>query len=302
MKRVLSASRRTDIPAFYMDWFLQGIEAECFEVMNPYSGHSFKVAAGPQDVHSIVFWSKNFEIFNRGNYGRYLQSRGYHLWFNFSLNSDCELLEPNLPPLAERLKQLEQLCCRHDPRSVQWRFDPICFYRNGAGHIQDNLDDFSLIAEAAANAGVTHCVTSFLDIYPKITKRLAGRKDIAFIEITTASKIEVLAEMVAVLKPLGITLQTCCEGALLDRIGGLLGVGKSACIPNDRIMDLYGGRISLARDRGQRMHNGCGCKKSTDIGSYKQQPCFHRCIYCYANPAPVGDRIVKPIYRSEYRL
>ena len=294
MKSVLSASRRTDIPAFYMDWFMQGIQAECFEVMNPYSGHTFLVPASPQDVHSIVFWSKNFGEFNLGDYGQYLESRGYHLWFNFTLNSDSDLLESNLPPLEERLNQLEQLCRQHDPRSVQWRFDPICFYRNGVGELQDNLKDFSQIAGAAANLGVTHCVTSFLDMYPKIEKRLAARKDITFVDITTASKIDVLAYMVAVLEPLGISLQTCCEGPLLSKIGNDLPIGKNACIPNDQLIALYGGRISLAQDRGQRVKNGCGCKKSTDIGSYKKQPCYHRCIYCYANPAAVRCRVGKP--------
>jgi len=288
VKSVLSASRRTDIPAFYMDWFMHGVEAGCFEVANPYNGQTFLVPAGPQDVHSIVFWSKNFETFNLGDYGPYLESRGYHLWFNFTLNSESELLEPNLPPLAERLTQLEQLCRRHDPHAVQWRFDPICFYRDGAGRFQDNLKDFSQIANVAADLGVTRCVTSFMDMYSKITKRLAGRADIVFIDSVPASKIEVLMDMTAILEPLGISLQTCCEGSLLEKIGNDPAVEPSACIPNDRIMALYGGRISLARDRGQRIKNGCGCMKSTDIGSYKQQPCYHNCLYCYANPTEGG--------------
>ena len=288
MKTVISASRRSDIPAFYMKWFMQGIQAGYFEVVNPYTGKSFRVPAGPQDVHTIVFWSKNFGNFNIKNYGRRLESMGYHLFFNFTVNSDSELLEPNLPPLNERLSQLEKLCIRHDPRAVQWRFDPICFYRDAAGHLQNNLKDFRLIAEVAARLGVTHCITSFLDMYPKITNRLNARTDICFVDIATASKIKILTDMHAVLAPLGILLQTCCEGALLDQIGNDLPVTKSACIPNDRLMDLYGGRISLAQDHGQRVKTGCGCKKSLDIGSYKQQPCFHNCLYCYANPIDAG--------------
>ena len=296
MKIVLSASRRTDIPAFYMDWFMQGIQAGRFQGMNPYNGQTFVVPASPRDVHSIVFWSKNFEKFNNGDYGPYLESGGYHLWFNFTLNSESEMLEPNLPPLAERLEQLEQLCRRHDPRSVQWRFDPICFYRDGRGQLQDNLKDFSQIAAVAADLGMTRCVTSFMDMYPKITKRLTGRTDIALVDRSTANKINVLADMVAILEPLGISLQICCEGGLLDQIGKNLPVGRSACIPNERLMERYGGRISSARDRGQRIKNGCGCKKSTDIGSYKHQPCYHNCLYCYANPTDVGFQAVEPTH------
>jgi hypothetical protein len=279
-----------------MDWFMQGIEAGCFEVVNPYNGQTFLVPAGPQDVHSIVFWSKNFEEFIRGDYGPTLESRGYHLWFNFTVNSDSVLLEPNLPPLTARLNQLEQLCQQHDPRSVQWRFDPICFYRNAADELQDNLQDFSSIADAAAQHGITHCVTSFMDMYPKIRKRLTARTDITWVEVSTASKIDILADMVTILEPLGISLQTCCEGELLDQIGKSLPVEKSVCIPNDRLVGLYGGQLSMAQDRGQRIQNGCGCKISKDIGSYKQQPCYHNCLYCYANPTDDGFQAVKPTH------
>ena len=284
MKTVISASRRTDIPAFYMDWFMSGIQKGCFEVVNPYRRNMFLVPATTADVHSIVFWSKNFGDFIAGKYGQKLEADGYHLLFTFTLNSELTLLEPGLPPLAERLAQLEYLCRHHDPRSVHWRFDPICFYRTENADIEDNLKDFRAIAEKAATLGVTRCITSFMDMYPKIKKRQARQPAVAFVDISLEKKKRTLSDMCAILEPLGISLQTCCERELMDQIGDDLPVIQGACIPNDLLMDLYGGRVSLGKDSGQRIKAGCACMKSVDIGSYDRQPCYHNCLYCYANP------------------
>lgn len=284
MKTVISASRRTDIPAFYMDWFMLGIQQGFFEVQNPYSHKTFVVPASTTDVHTIVFWSKNFGSFITGNYGRQLQEKGYHLFFNFSLNSESKLLEPGLPPLKERLAQLEYLCNHYDPRVINWRFDPVCFYKTKTHEIQDNLKNFRSIARKAAVMGVRRCITSFMDMYPKIKKRLARQPHLEFVDVPMEKKIKVLGDMSRILGGLGISLQTCCERELLEKVANDLPIDKSACIPNDLIMKLFGGHVSLGKDTGQRVKSGCGCMKSVDIGSYSQQPCYHNCLYCYANP------------------
>ncbi len=103
---VISASRRTDIPAFYMPWFMDRIDKGYFEVVNPYNRRTSIVPATPAEVHTIVFWSKNFGPFITGRYGEKLIDAGYHLFFNYTLNSESPLLEPNLPPLQTRMSQL----------------------------------------------------------------------------------------------------------------------------------------------------------------------------------------------------
>ncbi len=148
-KIVISASRRTDIPAFYMPWFMEQIDRGFFEVVNPFNQHVFVVPATPDRVHTIVFWSKNFGPFIDQAYGRQLLKLGYHLFFNFSINSENPDLEPHVPPLNQRLGQLEYLCEQYGPDAVNWRFDPICFYRTGPGALQDNLNDFSVVADRA---------------------------------------------------------------------------------------------------------------------------------------------------------
>ena len=288
IKTVISASRRTDIPAFYMQWFMRGIQKGFFEVENPYHRKTFFVPASTTDVHTIVFWSKNFGPFIAGEFGRRLQAKGYHLFFNFTLNSENALLENGLPTLDVRLAQLESLCHRFDPQTVTWRFDPLCFYKTGTRSIQNNLKDFTLIAEKAASLGVKRCITSFMDMYSKIKQRLTHGPALEFVDVPMQKKASVLREMCRVLEDLGISLQTCCERELLEQLAGDLAICKGECIPNGLIMKLFGGRVSLAKDAGQRVKAGCGCKKSIDIGSYRRQPCYHNCLYCYANPISAG--------------
>ncbi|MBW1891235.1 MAG: DUF1848 family protein, partial [Deltaproteobacteria bacterium] len=172
LKTVISASRRTDIPAFYMPWFMERLRAGWFEVVNPFNNRSRMVPAGPDQVHSIVFWSKNFGPFIDGGYGMRLREMGYHLFFNFTVNSAVPVLEPAVPPLQQRLEQLAVLSRHCDPRAINWRFDPLSFFSRGDGSVHNNLDDFSTIAAHASDAGIQRCITSFMDHYPKIARRI----------------------------------------------------------------------------------------------------------------------------------
>ena len=290
-KIVLSASRRTDIPAFYMPWFMEQIGRGIFEVVNPFNQRVSIVPATTDAVHTIVFWSKNFGPFIGGNYGDALLAMGYHLFFNFTVNSDSTVLEPNVPTLAERLNQLEYLAKHFGPRTINWRFDPVCFYRTDQGPLNDNLQDFALIARKAAGWGIERCITSFMDHYPKIARRLSALSGFAFIDPPLIDKVSILMKMEAQLANFGIQLRTCCEKDVIDALGRDSSIAPSACIPNDLLLELYGGNLSLNRDTGQRVKSGCGCRVSIDIGSYRQQPCYHNCLFCYANPTSgIGNK------------
>jgi len=283
-KFVISASRRSDIPAFYLKWFIKQINRGSFEVINPYNRQVSIVPATPDNVHTIVFWSKNFGPFIESGFGERLKEEGYNLFFNFTINSDSTLLEPNLPPLKERFKQLDYLCGHFDAKSINWRFDPICFYKTKDG-IFDNLHDFNLIASKAARSGIRRCITSFMDDYAKIQKRIASIPDFSFIDPLLESKKEIVLKMKKELSSKNISLQTCCEKELLETLPPDSGIRKSSCIPNDLLMEIFGGNLSLKKDSGQRIKNGCGCLASVDIGSYSLHPCYHNCLFCYANPS-----------------
>ncbi|MCF8111850.1 MAG: DUF1848 domain-containing protein [Desulfobacteraceae bacterium] len=280
---VISASRRTDIPAFYMGSFMEGIKRGFFTVKNPFSNSFHTVFATPEKVHTIVFWSKDFGRFIDKGFARSLQEAGYNLFFNFTINSESSLLEPNIPPLLQRLEQAEKLCSRFGPKTLQWRFDPVCFYREN-GTVKHNLSDFKHIAESMSLLGVRRCVTSFADIYSKMKQRTARMKDFEWIDPPMEKKIRIIIKMQQTLEKFGINLYTCCEKDLIRALGSGSKIEPSACIPNRYLAELFGGKISFQKDPGQRKEKGCGCMVSKDIGGYSDQPCFHNCLYCYANP------------------
>ena len=282
-KTILSVSRRTDIPAFYMSWFMRQVTGGGVTVINPFTRQARRVDLSPDIVHTMVFWSKNFGPFLDGGYGETLLAMGYHLFFNFTINSQNRLLEPAVPDLSQRLDQLRQLCERFGAATVQWRFDPICHFRTRDDVTADNLADFDAIAKTAGGCGIDVCITSFMDHYRKIALRTADR--LCFVEPPMGAKVELLARMEATLAPLGIHLTLCCEKETLQALPRTSTVGPAACIAGDRIMAVHGGRVSLRRDSGQRQTAGCRCTVAVDVGSYALHPCPHNCLFCYANPA-----------------
>lgn len=285
---VISASRRTDIPAFYMDWFMGQIEAGFFELSNPFNGRKTIIPATPDHVHTIAFWSKDFSRFISGRYGIRLIQMGYHLFFNFTINSSSTLLEPNIPPLKHRLDQAASLCETFGPQTVQWRFDPVCCYTIADGPIQNNLDEFPTIAGHLSALGVKRCITSFMDHYSKISKRSSFIPGLAFIDPSMDEKVKILIQMQSVIASKAMLLYTCCEQEVIDAMPPDSGISPSSCIPNRLLAELFGGTLSFKKDQGQRVKQGCGCFESKDIGLYNRQPCYHNCLFCYANPASDG--------------
>jgi len=271
-----------------MPWFMERIAAGSFDVVNPYNRRTSRVPATPGTVHSIVFWSKNFRPFLRGGYGETLSGMGFHLFFNFTVNSEDPVLEPRLPPLPDRLEQMAELAGRFGPGAVRWRFDPVCHYRTASGSLRHNLHDFTRIADTAAACGIATCITSFVDLYPKIHRRLSSTGGMEFVEISPERKQEILLRMERYLKRKDISLALCCEKEIASTLPGTSSVTHAECIPGRHLRRLYGGHVSLKKDTGQRRRQGCCCTVAKDIGDYTAHACPHGCLYCYANPVRSG--------------
>ena len=109
--------------------------------------------------------------------------------------------------------------------------------------------------------------------------------EFAFIDPPLEAKRDILLDMDKTLTAKHINLYICCEKEVLEILPGGTGIKKSACVPNHLLVELFGGNLSLKKDTGQRINAGCGCMVSADIGSYQQHPCYHNCLFCYANPA-----------------
>ena len=277
-KKVISASRRTDIPAFYLDWFFSSLASGSFTLTNPFNGHVRTVEVARDTTAAIVFWSKN--------YGPLLSNlkrlSGWNPVFNFTVNSPDPTLEPGVPLLEERMRQMRALAESYSPEAVRWRFDPVVFYRrNGREFI--NLHEFERLLEFAAGIGLVSCTVSLMDPYRKIERRQRTVDGFEFIYPGPERARETAEKMATTAADYGIQLLACCEPMLAGAgIGNLRAAG---CIDHALIEKLYGAKLSRRRDKGQRSGAGCLCHESIDIGSYREQPCRCDCLYCYANPS-----------------
>ena len=268
MRKIISASRRTDIPAHYLPWLIEGIKAGEAKVTLPGGKRVISVTLNPDDIHTIVFWSKD--------YGMFLEHAShfepYHKYFLFTIN-DCPLWEPNVPPLETRLIQLRTLVKLFGADHTGWRFDPIVFWDGGQ---LDNLGSFERILDYAASLGLTSCRFSFATFYGKVLRRMRNY-GLDIYDPPLRRKMDVAADMAAKAQERGIVMRSCCQPEFLV----IDNVEASSCIDGRELARLKGEQCSVARDRSQREH--CGCVKSTDIGSYWMK-CPHGCRYCYANP------------------
>ena len=275
---IISASRRTDIPAFYSEWFMNRIRAGFFYRVNPFnsrqvSGFSLK----PEHLDAICFWTKDPQPLLR--YLDELDERGHRYYFQFTLNPYGREFEPEVPSIAERIATFRELAGRIGPERLVWRYDPVILssVTPAAWHLQQ--------AERLAGqlqGASRRLVFSFYDCYGKGKGRLhaalAGR-GITLDDSTAPDKSAELHELVQGFKSIAdryrLDIFTCCEEIDLSSAG----IEHGACIDGMLIRKLFGGTPSVSKDRNQR--SACGCVESVDMGSYNS--CRFRCAYCYAN-------------------
>ncbi len=272
---------------------MEQIDKGFFETVNPFNQKKTIVPATPDHVHTIVFWSKDFARFIDGGFGDQLRKKGFHLFFNFTVNSEVSFLEPNLSPLENRIEQADILCKQFGPEAIFWRFDPICFYTLPDGSVGNNLSDFHKIAQQMAASGIQKCITSFMDHYSKINTRPRPFEGFCFIDPDISKKVRVLQRMESVIASQNMKLYTCCEKKVLSAMPLETKIQNSSCIPSRLLTDLFGGSLSYKKDTGQRIKQGCGCMVSKDIGLYKQHPCYHNCLFCYANPKETSEMTIR---------
>lgn len=265
---ILSASRRTDIPAFYGEWFMNRLREGQVLSRNPMNPLQVsRILLSPDTVDCIVFWTKNPKPLM--SYLSELEELGYRYYFQFTLTPYGRELEPGLPPKATLLETFRELSHRIGSEQVLWRYDPIVM--NEEWSLARHEQAFATFCEELE--GFTDCCTiSFVDSYSKLR---AVYKSGLLREITLEEMYELTSAFSRIAKQHGLDLFTCCEVLDLTSCGAVAG----HCIDGERISRICGGRLSAKPDGGQRP--GCGCVESLDIGSY--DTCRHGCVYCYAN-------------------
>ncbi|NBG88490.1 DUF1848 domain-containing protein [Isachenkonia alkalipeptolytica] len=263
---ILSVSRRTDIPAFYFDWFVKRIQKGSLMVKNPMNPKQiYKVSTKPDVVDAIVFWTKNpkpaIEKID------YLQP--YPYYFQYTLNPYDETFEKNVPVLEERLKTFKQLSDCIGPERVVWRYDPIIFTESRG--VDYHIASFTMLAEILRYYTDTVMV-SFLDDYRKIR----GNMETLEVRAPRFHEVDTLMEaMVKIAERNKLNIRSCAEKRVLIPQGLFPG----SCIDPNRIERLIEKKIIKRKDKNQRPN--CECIESIDVGSYDS--CLHKCTYCYAN-------------------
>jgi len=270
MKTVVSASRRTDLPAFYTDWLLAQCRRGYAEVTNPVTKAAYTVDLRPESVHSMVLWSKHF--------GPLLDRIGelsdYELFFMYTLN-DAPELEPRVPPLDRRLAQLDRLLDRFGRERLITRCDPIVFWRQGQTPRDNRAGALRVVRELGAR-GIRRVIMSVMDTrYRKLRRR-----PVRFVSPPLDEQARVLGELAGEAARYQMTVALCCNAELSGRLD-LPNVTVSRCVDGGYLSRVVGEPASRAGDTAQRSE--CGCTRSRDIGSY-EQVCGHRCVYCYAAP------------------
>lgn len=272
---VISASRRTDIPAFYTPWFLHKLKEGKAFYKNPFTGKTFQVSLKVEDVHSIVFWSRDYSKLIP--HLEDLKAKGYLFYFHFTITGHPKILDSHVIKPEESIKQFQLLSNMFSPDHIQWRFDPLIITDvTPADYL---ISTFSALSKSLR--GFTkRCYISFAQLYGKVRRnlnRLEKESGVKHFEIPEEEKYSIAQKIAEIAAGHGMRVFSCCCPNL---IGGL--VEKSHCIDEEILRMLFpdrelSGKVSPTR-------KGCGCFSSRDIGAYNT--CPRGCIYCYANSNP----------------
>ena len=256
---ILSASRRTDIPAFFPDWFMNRLRDGYVLVRNPMNYHQVsKIELSPAVLDCIVFWTKNPRPILR-----HLAEIGetYPFYFQYTLNA-----------FGERIHTLQTLSDAIGNERVIWRYDPVLL--SPVYDVRWHVESFGRLAKELSPF-VESVVFSYFDPYPKVENNTRGLG----IRPCVSAEMETLAqEFSRIARANRLTIKTCAEAIDLEKYG----IEHNCCIDPKLIEKITGYAIRAKKDSNQRPE--CGCAESIDIGQYNT--CCHGCRYCYANFNP----------------
>lgn len=264
---IISASRRTDIPSYYSDWFFNRIKEGFVYVRNPMNIHQVsKVSLNQDVVDGMVLWTKNpLPMLDRLD-----ELAAYNYYFQFTLNPYQTDVEVNLPskkdviiPVFQKLSDLI------GSERVIWRYDPI--FLNEKYTIEYHIENFEKIAQQLE--GYTEkCTISFIDYYQNTVNNV---KDLNISALTDLDK-EFLAQTLSqIAHKHNLKIDTCAENINLSKYG----ITSAHCVDEKLLEKIAGYPFKVEKDKSQRLE--CGCVSSIDIGQYST--CKNGCKYCYAN-------------------
>jgi hypothetical protein len=290
IRKIISVSRRTDIPAYYADWFRKRLEVGYVAYPNPISNKPVILSLKPESVRAFVFWTRNPNpLFKHLDYidAHY----GPRHYMHFTINGLPQELEMRNPKIDTAIESAKRLRDRYKSSEyIQWRYDPIVVSTlTSVNYIVDTFSDIAMKMKEVT----TRCYFSFVDLYTKTKRNFQsiennmakeGMKfDLRYATSTEENNIELQCELISALQNIAesynIKLYACAEDLIKERVPG---IEKAHCVDAD-IID----RIAPIKNSSRKLmpsRIGCGCFDSVDIGYYDS--CPHGCIYCYANMNP----------------
>lgn len=262
---IISASRRTDIPAFYGEWFINRIKEGFVYVRNPFNYHAIsRVPLSADLVDMIVFWTKDPKNFISKL--DILDDLGYAFYFQFTLNPYNNKIEQGIRDKKEIIDTFIELSKRIGKNRVIWRYDPILF--DDSIDIKYHTVEFKKYADILSEYTDT-VIISFLDDYKKV-----GVKQPDFRKPSPEKMLLIGDEFSQIAKSNNLAIKTCAEEITYTN-----GIEKASCIDAALISNILQEKIVISKDKNQRKE--CLCVESIDIGEYDS--CMHLCQYCYAN-------------------
>ncbi len=270
---ILSASRRCDIPAFYLEWLLNRLDEGYVLVRNPICYHQVsKIILSPSLIDCIVFWTKDptnilekLSLFSE-----------YKYYFQITVNGYDNSIEKSVPSKTRIIESFRTLSERIGKHKTIWRYDPII--------ITDKIDveyhykQFNMLA-SRLKGYTDRCIISFIDMYEKTERNM---KSLNVMSIDDKKMYEIAKLISQTASVYGINIETCSETIDLSS----LGIEHTKCIDDRLISRIVGQNVNIQKDKNQR--DVCGCVTSIDVGTYNT--CKHGCLYCYAN---FSDKTVK---------
>ncbi|MBE6936673.1 MAG: DUF1848 domain-containing protein [Ruminococcaceae bacterium] len=261
---ILSASRRTDIPGHYAEWFLTRMREGYALTRNPMNhAQLYRVPLTPDLLDAIVFWTKDPAPMLP--HLPQLDQYGIPYLFQFTLTPYGKSLEPGLREKTAILRTFQELSREIGKDRVLWRYDPIIL--NDSMDIRWHREAFTRYCDALA-AYTARVTISFLDLYPKLRSPLLRA-------ITAGEMTELSGMLSEIAGQFDLPIYACSEAMDLRPYG----IAPAACIDRHVLEALCGCPLRIPRDPGQR--KDCGCAASVDIGAY--DTCTNGCVYCYAN-------------------
>lgn len=268
---IISASYKTDIPAFYGEWFRNRLRAGFCRMVNAFNRHQhYTVSLRRADVDGFVFWTKNLGPFLKSL--KLVEAEGYPFMVQYTINGYPRALESRVVDAARAVGHMRELVDRFGPRVGVWRYDTIIFSTiTPPDYHRRNFE-----ALARRLEGVTdEVVLSFMQLYRKTRSNLdaaAVEHGFGWEDTVDDVKLKLLKDLVEMAQACGMRLTMCGQPEYIAQ-----GAEIARCIDADRLADIAG-RGFKAKLKGGRA--SCGCYKSKDIGDY--DTCPHGCVYCYA--------------------